>query len=159
MKRHPAWLALGLLLFVVVACNLSKNKNDNSNNSNSNKNANTNTGSNRPADAEIYTDEVYTAKSADGSATSTFSPSDRTVHVIINLNKAKSGTDIKVIWFAEEIEGETNKQLKTIEYTTKAFDKKIPGYLRWSQDWPAGRYRVEVYINGNLDRTVFYTVE
>lgn len=152
MKRHATWVAAGLLLFVVLACNLSKNKN-------SNVNVNINTGSNRPADADVYTDEVYAAKSEDGAATSTFSPSDRTVHVVINLNKAKSGTDVKVVWFADEVEGARNKQLKTLEYTTKAFDRKIPGYLRWSQDWPKGRYKVEVYINGNLDRTIFYDVE
>ena len=27
MKHHPAWLAAGLLVFVVLACNLSKNTN------------------------------------------------------------------------------------------------------------------------------------
>lgn len=152
MKRHSAWVAFGLLLFVVLACNLSKNKN-------SNIDVSVNSGSNRPANAEVYTEEVYAAKSEDGSPTSSFSPSDRTVHVVINLNKAKSGTDVKVIWFAEEVEGATNKELKTLEYTTKAFDKKIPGYLRWSQDWPKGRYKVEVYINGNLDRTIYYDVQ
>ena len=154
MKRHSAWLASGLLLFVVLACNLSKNKNGNTN-----VNVNVNSGSDRPSNAEVYTDEVYAAKSEDGSATSTFSPSDRTVHVVITLNKAKSGTDVRVVWFAEEVEGATNKELKTLEYTTKAFDKKIPGYLRWSQDWPKGRYRVAVYINGNLDRTIYYDVQ
>ena len=155
MKRHSALVASGLLLFVVLACNFSKNKNSNTNANTTN----TNSGSNRPADAEIFTDEVYAAKSEDGEATSTFSPSDRTVHVIINLNKAKAGTDVKVVWFADEVEGATNKELKTLEYTTKAFDKKIPGYLRWSQDWPKGRYRVAVYINGNLDRTIYYEVQ
>lgn len=154
MKRHSVWLALGLLLFVVLACNLSKNKNGNTN-----VNVNVNSGSDRPSNADVYTDEVYAAKSEDGSATSTFSPSDRTVHVVITLNKAKSGTDVRVVWFADEVEGATNKELKTLEYTTKAFDKKIPGYLRWSQDWPKGRYRVAVYINGNLDRTIYYEVQ
>lgn len=152
MKRHSAWIALGLLLFVVLACNLSKNKN-------SNVNINVNSGSDRPANAEVYTDEVHAAKSEDGAATSTFAPSDRTVHVIISLNKAKAGTDVKVVWFADEVEGATNKELKALEYTTKAFDKKIPGYLTWSQDWPKGRYRVAVYINGNLDRTIYYEVQ
>ena len=151
MKRHSAWVALGLLLFVVLACNLSKNKN-------SNINVNINSGTNRPANADVYTEEVYAAKSEDGAATSTFAPSDRTVHVIINLNKAKAGTDVRVVWIADEVEGATNKELKTLEYTTKG-EKKIPGYLRWSQDWPKGRYRVAVYLNGNLDRTIYYEVK
>ena len=151
MRRHPAWLAVSLLVFIVLACNLTKNKNGNSNNAN--------TGSNRPANAEVYTDEVYMAKDEDGPATSTFAPADRKVHVIINLNKAKTGTDVKVVWIAEDVEGATNKQLKTLEYTTKSSEKKIPGYLTWSQDWPKGRYKVEIYIDGNLDRTVYYDVQ
>lgn len=149
MKRHSAWFAAVLLLFVVLACNLSKNKN---------VNVNVNSGSNRP-DAEIFTEEVYIAKEEDGPATSTLSPSDRKVYVVINLNKAKSGTDIRVIWIAEDVEGTTNKELKRLEYTTKTGERKIPGYLTWSQDWPKGRYKVEVYIDSNLDRTVYYAVE
>ena len=154
MKRHSAWVAAALLLFVVLACNLSQNKNRN-------VNINVNSGSNRPANAEVYVDEVYMAKDEGGDAgatTTTFSPSERTVHVVINLNKAKAGTNVKVIWFADDVEGATNKELKTLEYTTTAFDKKVPGYLRWSQDWPRGRYKVEVYINGNLDKTIYYDV-
>jgi hypothetical protein len=152
MKRHSVWLALGLLLFVVLACNLSKNKNSNSN-------TNVNSGTNRPANAEVYTDEVYAAKSEDGAATSTFAPSDRTVHVVVKLNKMKAGTDVKFVWIAADVEGVTNKQLRTFEYTTKTLENKISAYLRWPQDWPRGRYRVEVYINGNLDRTIYYEVE
>jgi hypothetical protein len=26
------------------------------------------------------------------------------------------------------------------------------------QDWPAGKYKVEVYVNGDLDRTAFFSV-
>jgi hypothetical protein len=148
MKRHPSWFAAGLLVFVVLACNFSKNKN-----------VNVNRGPERPADAEVYTEEVYVARDKDGPATSTLSPSDRTVHVVINLNKAKTGTDVKVTWLADDVAGTTNKQLKTLEYTTKSAERKIPGYLTWSQDWQKGRYRVEVYIDGRLDRTVYYDVE
>ena len=53
MKRYSAWIASGLLLFVVLACNLSKNKN---------VNVNVNSGTDRPANAEIFTEEVYAAK-------------------------------------------------------------------------------------------------
>jgi hypothetical protein len=150
MKRYSAWLAFGLLLFVVLACNLSKNKNSN---------VNINSGTNRPAKAEVYTDEVYAAKSEDGAATSTFSPSDRTVHVIAKLNKSKSGTDMKFVWIAADVEGQTDKELRTMEYTTKPIENKISAYLRWPQNWPRGRYKVEIHINGALDRTIYYEVQ
>ena len=40
MKHHPAWLAMGLLVFVVLACNLGK-KTDTNTNANANVNSNT----------------------------------------------------------------------------------------------------------------------
>ena len=152
MKRYSAWAAFGLLLFVVLACNLSKNKN-------SNINVNVNSSTNQSAKADVFTEEVYASKTKDGAASSTFSPSDRTVHVIAKLNKSKSGTDIKFVWIAADVEGQIDQELKTIEYTTKPAENKISAYLRWPQDWPRGRYKVETHINGTLDRTIFYEVQ
>src|ERR1700738_2142698 len=101
MKRHSGWLAAGLLLFTVLACNLSKNSNNNSNNSNSNSNKNSNTATNRPANAEIFVDKISMAKDDNGKpgeTTTTFAPGDRTIHCIADLNKAKAGTKVKFVW-------------------------------------------------------------
>jgi len=152
MKHHPAWLAAGLLIFAVLACNLSKNNN----------NGNANGNSNRPPSAEVYVEQLHMAKDDNGepgASTTSFSPSERKVHVVITLNKQKAGTLVRVVWIAADAEGVKNKQLKTLDYTTKATDKDIPGYLRWPTDWPRGDYKVEVYLNGVLDKTVNYTVE
>jgi hypothetical protein len=163
MKRHSGWLAAGLLLFAVLACNLGKNTN-NSNNSNLNSNnGNSNTvKTNRPPNAEVYVDSVNMARDDNGKpgdATTTFSPSDSKIHCVINLNKAKAGTKIRTVWVAASVEGYTSDQeLKTLDYTTNSFEKKITGYLTKSE-WPKGRYRLEVYINGALDKTIDYTVE
>jgi hypothetical protein len=164
MKRQSVWLAAGLLLFAVLACNLGKNKN-NSNNSNSNSTSNKNSNSpviNRPANAEVYVDSLNMAKDDDGKAgdaTTTFAPSDSKIHCVINLNKAKGGTKIKTVWIAANVEGTKNQELKTLDYTTNSFEKRITGYLTWKGDWPKGQYRLEVYINGALDKTIDYTIE
>jgi hypothetical protein len=165
MKRHTGWLAAGLLLFAVLACNLGKNNNNNnSNNSNSNSNnRNSNTvQTNRPPNAEVFVDSVNMAKDDNGKpgdATTTFSPSDSKIHCVINLNKAKGGTKIRTVWVAADVSGYTkNQELKTLDYTTNSFEKKITGYLTKSE-WPKGQYRLEVYINGALDKTLDYTVE
>ena len=162
MKRHSGWLAAGLLIFAVLACNLSKNHN-NSNNSNSNSNRNSNTPTtNRPANAEVFVDSIHMAKDdggKPGASTSVFAASDRKIHCIINLNKAKGGTKIRTVWVAADVAGGDNKELKTLDYTTNSFENKISGYLTWSRDWPKGHYRLEVYINGNLDKTLDYTIE
>ena len=102
MKRHPAYLAAGLLLFAVLACNLSKNSNNNNSN-NSNKNSNTNKATPQPtraANADVFVDKIYMAKDKNGQAgdeTSSYAPDDRTVHCIIELNKAKKGTQVRFI--------------------------------------------------------------
>lgn len=164
MKRHSGWLAAGLLLFAVLACNLGKN-NNNANNSNSNSTSNKNSNSpvtNRPANAEVYVETINMAKDDDGKpgdATTTFESSDSKIHCVINLNKAKGGTKIKTVWIAADVEGTKNQELKTLDYTTNSFEKKITGYLTWKGDWPKGQYRLEVYINGALDKTIDYTIE
>jgi hypothetical protein len=154
MRHHPAWLAAGLLIFAVLACNLGKLKNSNNNN-----NPNTDTG----AGSESAIKEIHMAKdngSGDpGETTDSFAASDRTVHCVATLKEAKSGTDMKFSWWIVDADGTENKKIKDIDYTTKALENIIHGHLSLPRDWPKGKYKVEVYINGNLDRTVFYTVE
>lgn len=160
MKRHPGWLAAGLLLFVVLACNLGKNSN-NSNNSNSNSNRGTSS-TNRPANAEVYVEQINMAKDDEGKpgeSTTSFEPGDRTIHCVIELNKAKTGTKVKFVWKAVDAGSMKNEELKTIDYTTKSFENKVLGHLTAPGDWSKGSYQVEVYINGALDKTIDYTVE
>jgi len=162
MKRHPAYLAAGLLLFAVLACNLSKNSN---NSNNSNKNSNTNKATPQPtraANADVFVDKIYMAKDNDGQPgdeTTSYAPVDRTVHCVIELNKAKKGTEVRFIWKAVDVAGSRNEEVKTIDYSTKSFENKVHAHLTLPNDWPTGKYRVEVYINGSLDKTVDYTIE
>jgi hypothetical protein len=167
MKRHSGWLAAGLLLFAVLACNLSKNSNNNnSNNSNSNsnsnnKNSNTST-TNRPANADVYVEKIHMAKDKDGAPgedTTTFEQGDRTIHCVINLNKAKGGTNIKFVWKAVDVTGIQSGDLTTVEYTTKSFENLVHSHLTRPSDWPTGTYEADVYINGALDKIIKFTVE
>lgn len=162
MKRHSGWLAAGLLMFAVLACNLSKNGNNNSNNSNSNTNKNTNSATtNRPANADVYVDQISMAKDDNGkpgeTATS-FEPGDRTIHCVAELNKAKKGTEVRFVWKAVDVAGSKNEEIKTIDYTTRSFENKVRGHLSLPYDWPKGTYQVDVYVNGALDKTIKYTI-
>ena len=75
------------------------------------------------------------------------------------LNKAKAGTKIKTIWTAVDAAGSKNEEIKTLEYTTNSFEKEITGYITWQGDWPTGQYRLDVYVNGNLDKSLDYNIE
>lgn len=162
MKLHSGWLAAGLLLFAVLACNVSKNTNNSNNSNNSNKNSNSST-STRPANADVYVDQINMAKDDNGepgeSATS-FAPDEHTIHCVINLNKAKAGTKVRFTWIGADVEGMTkNDEIKVIDYTTNSFENKVHAHLMLPKDWPKGKYKVEVYINNALDKTISYTVE
>ena len=162
MKIHSGWLAAGLLLFAVLACNLSKNTNNSNNSNNSNKNSDSST-STRPANADVYIDQINMAKDDNGepgeSATS-FAPDDHTVHCVINLNKAKAGTKVKFTWIGVDVEDmKKNDEIKSIDYTTNSFENKVHAHLTLPKDWPKGKYKVEVYINNALDKTISYTIE
>ena len=162
MKLHSGWLAAGLLLFAVLACNVSKNTNNSNNSNNGNKNSNSST-STRPANADVYIDQINMAKDDNGepgeSATS-FAADEHTVHCVINLNKAKAGTKVKFTWIGVDVEGmKKNDEIKSIDYTTNSFENKVHAHLTLPKDWPKGKYKVEVYINDALDKTISYTIE
>jgi hypothetical protein len=155
MRKHSAWLAGGLLLFAVLACNMGKVKNNNSNSNNANTETEVGSGS--------AIKEIYMAKD-DGSGqpgdhSSTFEPGDRTIHCVATLKEAKAGTEMKFSWWIVDADGTQDKKVKDIDYTTKTLENVIHGHLTLPQDWPKGKYKVQVYVNGNLDKTVPYTVQ
>jgi len=120
MKRHPGWLAAGLLLAIVLACNVSKNFN----------------------------------------YSTTFAPSDRKVHCVVTFNKTKPATKIRLVWMAENVEGRSkHSELDSIDHITDVDEERSDFHLTWSRHWRPGTYRVEIYIDGILDKTIDYTVE
>lgn len=159
MKHHPAWLAAGLLVFVVLACSLGKKT---ANDSNSNSNSNSTAGREADSGSGAAIKEMHMAKDdgsgAPGEETDTFAPGDRTVHCVATLKEAKSGTQMKFSWWIVDADGTQNQKIKEIDYKTRALENVVHGHLTLPQDWPAGKYKVEVSINGAPDKTAFYSV-
>lgn len=161
MKHHPAWLAMGLLVFVVLACNLGKKAN-----TNTNVNSNVNTNSQASGDTNLgpglAIKELHMAKDDGngdpGEQTNTFEPGDRTLHCVATLKEAKSGTQMRFSWWIVDADGSQNQKIKEINYRTRALENVVHGHLTLPQNWPTGKYKVEVYVNGDLDQTTFYTV-
>lgn len=161
MKRHPVWLALALMLFVVLACNLGKrstnlstNKQAESENANTATTSSTSTGA--LTDVHMARDD---GKGDPGEQTDTFNGKDRTIHCVTKLKDAQSGTKMKFSWYVVEAEGTSNEKIRDIDYTTRPLENVVHGHLTAPRDWPVGKYKVEVYVNGNLEETVRYTVE
>lgn len=158
MKCHPAWLAVGLMIFVVLACSLGK-KNANVTTNRANTNDASTTG---PAGTGVIK-EIHMAKdngSEDpGAETSSFSPGDHTIHCVIKLNEAKARTKLMFSWWIVDADGTQNEKIKDIEYTTRALENVVHAHLTLPQDWPKGKYKVDVFADGNLEKTVAFNVE
>src|SRR5437867_7422273 len=116
-----------------------------------------------PANADVYIDQINMAKDENGEpgeSTTSFAPDEHTVHCVINLNKAKAGTKVKFTWIGVDVENtKKNAEITSVDYTTNSFENKVHAHLTRPKDWPKGTYKVEVYINGALDKTITYTVE
>lgn len=156
MKTRSVWLGASFFLFAVLACNLGKVKNSNESTGTTNKNTGSTSASN------IHVKALHMAKDSNGEPgdeTETFSPSDRTVHCVANLDDSKSGTKIEFAWWIVDAEGTKDEKLKEISYTTKALENTVHGHLTVPRDWPKGTYKCEVSINGKVDKSVQYTVE
>jgi uncharacterized protein YfaS (alpha-2-macroglobulin family) len=87
-----------------------------------------------------------------------FAPGDHTIHVVTRLKDSKSGTQMKFAWWVVNAEGAQNEKIKEIDYSTKALENVVHAHLTLPKDWPRGKYKVDVYVNGNLDKTVPYAV-
>lgn len=162
MKHHPAWLAMGLLVFVVLACNLGKKTSTNLN-TNTNSNANTQPAAATDSGPGVAIKEIHMAKDDGngdpGEPTFSFAPGERTLHCVVTLKEAKSGTQMRFSWWIVDADGTQNRKIKEINYRTRALENIVHGHLTLPQDWPIGKYKVEIYVNGDLDKTVFYSVQ
>lgn len=159
MKLHSGWLAAGLLLCIVLACNFSKTTSNR--NSNSESSAGSSASTSGPGE---FISEIRMAKD-DGSgdpqddSVTVFSPGDRTVHCVVKLKDSESGTKMKFSWWIVDAGGDKNEKIKEIDYTTRSLENVVHGHLTLPQDWPKGKYKVDVYVNGNVDKTINYSVE
>ena len=139
MKIHSGVIALALMLFAVLAC------------SGGDKNS-----------SGTHINDLYMAKDDSGKAgdkVTSFSPSDHKIYAVAKLNTSESGTKTKFIWYVVDAGGSKNEKIQEINYETKALENQVSGHLEYPKDWPTGKYKVEAYVNGNLEKTVEYTVE
>jgi hypothetical protein len=137
MKLHSGWLAVGLLIFAVMACSTSK------------------TSSGPISEGHMAKDN----NGEPGDQTNTFAPGDRTVHCMVTLNEAKEGTRIKFAWTIVDAGDSKNEKLKDIEYTTGPKENIVHGHLTAPRDWPTGKYKCEVYVNDKSEKTIDYWIK
>jgi Flp pilus assembly protein TadD len=118
--------------------------------------------SNSSPSSGVQIDRAYMARNyptASTDLTDRFVPGDRTIHCIIELNQARTGTMVRFIWKTVQVADSQNEVIKTVDYTTKAGESVVHGNLSLPRDWPRGTYKTEVYLNNTLTKTINWSVE
>ncbi len=99
--------------------------------------------------------DAYMARDYAGNErTTTFAQGDD-FYCIVLLRNAPDDTKVKASWIAVEVEGEQPNTF--IDDTTG--DDTLHFSLTNSNLWPIGRYKVELYLNDKLERSLEFEVK
>ena len=91
--------------------------------------------------------------------TTVFSP-DQNFYCVVELANAPSETTVKGVWTAVEAEGvDPNFVIDEAEVSTDEDEDIVTLSLQSDNLWPAGKYKVDLYLNDKLDRTLEFQVQ
>lgn len=101
------------------------------------------------------------AKDADGNQPTTTFAQDETFYCVGTLENAPDDTKVKTVWTAVEVEGvEPNLNLGDKELVLGGANTFNFSYANEEgKIWPTGKYKVDLYLNDKLDRTLEFQVE
>lgn len=83
---------------------------------------------------------------------------DEAFYLIAEVANAPDSTRVKAVWVAVDAEGiDFDTVIDEVELTTG--DDTLTFDLTNNELWPEGNYKVDLYINDQLERTVEFSVE
>jgi hypothetical protein len=98
------------------------------------------------------------AKDPDGQQVTTAFAQADPFYALVQLRNAPADTTVKAVWFAVEAEG-TDPNFKIDETSLTSGDDDLQFSLTNDGPWPIGTYKVELYLNDELDRTLEFSVD
>jgi serine protease Do len=104
------------------------------------------------ASAVMSTDE------AGSSETSVFAPND-TFYAVIELANAPDGTELKAAWTAVNVGEAAEPNLLLDEVTLETGSGQAVFDLANDGLWPTGQYKVDLFLDGEPDRTLDFIVQ
>ena len=103
--------------------------------------------------------DVYMSSNNDGSNKTTSFSGDQSFYCIVTLSNAPDNTTLRAIWTAVDVDGvDPNLFLDEAELTTDGGDEFIFD-LQNDSLWPPGVYKIDIFLNDTLDRTLEFTVQ
>jgi hypothetical protein len=101
---------------------------------------------------------ILSADEEGSQETTVFAPED-TFYCIVTLANAPDDTTVKAVWTAVDVEGEEPDTLIDETETTSDGNDVLTFNLSLDSSWPTGTYKVDLYLNGTLDRTLEFEVQ
>jgi hypothetical protein len=93
-------------------------------------------------------------------ATDTYAVDQAVFHAVVTVANAPSDTTVKVVWTAVDV-GDAAEPGTVVDETevTVEGSRNIDFTLTSdSGQWPVGTYKVDIYLDGDLDRTLNFSV-
>ena len=91
--------------------------------------------------------------------TTTFAPTDQTIHLVVKVGNAPDGTTLKAIWYIVEVQGSQPGEIDQTSLTLNSGQDTADFTLSNNQAWPAGKYKVELYLNDKLNQPLEFEVQ
>ena len=111
---------------------------------------------------EMSLENARMAFDQDGvNVTSTYSSAD-IFYAVADLSNAPKGTALEAKWIAVNVEGyDPNYEFQTqpLGITDESFTGTIYFQLSNDNGWPAGDYKVDLYLNGELKQSITFNVQ
>jgi hypothetical protein len=93
--------------------------------------------------------------------TSTFPTDQAVIHLVVTVANAPSDTKVKSVWTAVDV-GDAAPANTKIDEAEMTMDGSSNVHFTLSAPnsgvWPVGKYKVDVYLDDKLDRTLEYTI-
>lgn len=90
-----------------------------------------------------------------------FPPGTPRIFIVYRIMDATKGTRLRAVWYAEKVEGIAENQIVADLSTETGAGKRFMGSFSYSKPpkgWPAGLYRVELFLNDKAARSVVFRV-
>jgi len=102
-------------------------------------------------------ENAWMARDYDGQQPTTVFAQDEVFYCVVDLVNAPEDTTVKASWSVVEAEGvEPNYPLDEAELTSG--DADLHFELSNNMLWPVGKYKVDLYLNAELDQTLEFEV-
>ena len=98
----------------------------------------------------------------DDEATTSFAPDTPKIHALFKTKGAEDGTKLRALWIAEDVGDAAPENSKIDEKTLTLKGDTDDGDFSLSKPdkgWPTGKYRLEIYSDGDVVTTLKFTVK